>query len=169
MLTKAVVLHHDSAQPFMAAATIVETIWKLKIELLPHPPYSSDFIPPDYQFSEHSQMCYMDADLQCTCGFVHNLIHSSQVASGSSWIKVTNVWRIYGIVKKWWYICSCLPSVEQTKTVNFPHIFNSPHIIRMDKSRRLGWVGHVACMRYMRTAKFLSRNLKGRNRLADLH
>jgi len=36
MLTNGVVLHHDNARTHTAAAT-VETILKLKFELLPHP------------------------------------------------------------------------------------------------------------------------------------
>jgi len=43
----------------------------------------------------------MDADLQmmkrsrteCIHGFTYDQEHSLQMASGSSWIKVTNVWK----------------------------------------------------------------------------
>jgi histone-lysine N-methyltransferase SETMAR len=47
MLSKAVLLHHDNARPYAAAATI-ETIQKLNFELLPHPPYSPDMARSDY-------------------------------------------------------------------------------------------------------------------------
>jgi hypothetical protein len=31
-----------------------------------------------------------------------------------------------------------------------PNLYASPHIIRVIKSRRMRWVEHVVCMRYMR-------------------
>jgi histone-lysine N-methyltransferase SETMAR len=46
LLSKTVLLHHDSAQPH-AAATI-ETIQKLNFKLFPHPPYSPDLASSDY-------------------------------------------------------------------------------------------------------------------------
>jgi len=47
MLTDGVVLHRDNARPHTAAAT-VETIRKLKFELLPHPAHCTDLAPSDY-------------------------------------------------------------------------------------------------------------------------
>jgi histone-lysine N-methyltransferase SETMAR len=79
MLTNGAVLHHDNAGPHTTAAAI-GTIQKLKLELFPHPAYSPDLIPSDYQFLDCSKMHYVDADLQimkrsrtqCICGFAHN-------------------------------------------------------------------------------------------------
>jgi hypothetical protein len=46
LLSKIVLLHHDSAFPHFAAATI-ETIPNLKFEVQPHPSYSLDLAPCD--------------------------------------------------------------------------------------------------------------------------
>jgi hypothetical protein len=51
MLTTGVVLHHDNTRPHTAAAT-VETIQKLKLELLPHPSFSPNLAPCDYHILE---------------------------------------------------------------------------------------------------------------------
>jgi hypothetical protein len=32
------------------------------------------------------------------------------------------------------------------------NLYSSPGVIRMMKSRRMGWVGHVACMEVIRNA-----------------
>jgi [histone H3]-lysine36 N-dimethyltransferase SETMAR len=47
VLSKGVLLLHDNARPHTAAHT-VETIQKLKFEVLDHPPYSPDLAPSDY-------------------------------------------------------------------------------------------------------------------------
>lgn len=47
LLSKGVVLLHDNARPHTAAHT-VETLQKLKFEVLAHPPYSPDLAPSDY-------------------------------------------------------------------------------------------------------------------------
>jgi histone-lysine N-methyltransferase SETMAR len=47
MLINGVVLHRDSAQPYTTAVTI-ETIQKLKFELIPHPEYGPYLTPSDY-------------------------------------------------------------------------------------------------------------------------
>jgi hypothetical protein len=47
MLIKGVVLHYDNIQRYRAAATI-ETMKKLKSQLLPHPGHSLDLSPSDY-------------------------------------------------------------------------------------------------------------------------
>lgn len=46
-LSEGVVLLHDNARPHTAALT-VETLQKLKFEVLAHPPYSPDLAPSDY-------------------------------------------------------------------------------------------------------------------------
>jgi hypothetical protein len=47
------------------------------------------------------------------------------------------------------------------------NLYASPDIIRVIKSRRMRWARNVACMGEMYT-KFLSENLKGRDRSEDL-
>ena len=47
LLSKVVVLLHDNARPHTAAHT-AEMLWKLKFEVMAHPPYSPDLVPPDY-------------------------------------------------------------------------------------------------------------------------
>jgi len=46
-LLKGIVLLHDNARPHTAAHT-VETLQKLKFQVLVHPPYSPDLVPSDY-------------------------------------------------------------------------------------------------------------------------
>jgi hypothetical protein len=100
MLTKQVVLHHDNAQPHSAAA-IIEMIPKLKFEFHSHPAYRPNLFPYDYHISGPVKMRYMNTILQMmkrsrmryTRGFMRNHKHSSQMASGSSWSEVTNMWR----------------------------------------------------------------------------
>jgi len=46
-LLKGIVLLHDNAHPHTAAHT-VETLQKLKFQVLAHPPYSPDLTPSDY-------------------------------------------------------------------------------------------------------------------------
>jgi hypothetical protein len=49
------------------------------------------------------------------------------------------------------------------------NLYTSPGIIRVIKSRRLRWAGHVACKGEMRDAtKFWSESLKGIDHLEDL-
>jgi hypothetical protein len=47
LLAQTVLLHHDSAQPHVAAATR-QTNRNLKFEVLPHPPYSSHLTLCDF-------------------------------------------------------------------------------------------------------------------------
>ena len=47
LLLKRVVLLHSNARPHTAAHT-AETLWKLKFEVMAHPPYSPDLTPSDY-------------------------------------------------------------------------------------------------------------------------
>jgi hypothetical protein len=47
-LAQTFLLHHDSAHPYFAAAT-KQTNRNLKFEILPHPPYSLDLAPCDFQ------------------------------------------------------------------------------------------------------------------------
>jgi len=46
-LSKRIVLLHDNACPHTAAHT-VETLQKLKFQILANPPYSPDLVPSDY-------------------------------------------------------------------------------------------------------------------------
>jgi hypothetical protein len=49
------------------------------------------------------------------------------------------------------------------------NLYTSRHVIRVLKSRRMRWVGHVARIGEMINAyKFWSENLKGRDQLEDL-
>jgi hypothetical protein len=49
------------------------------------------------------------------------------------------------------------------------NLYTSPNIIRMIKSRCIGWAGHIACMGKMKNEyQNLSENLKGRDHLEDL-
>ena len=48
-MSKHVVLLHDNARPLTAAHT-VETLWKLKFEVIALSPYSPDLAPSDYHF-----------------------------------------------------------------------------------------------------------------------
>jgi hypothetical protein len=48
------------------------------------------------------------------------------------------------------------------------NIFASANIIRVIKSRRTRWTGHVAGMGEMRNAKFRLENMKGRDHLEEL-
>jgi hypothetical protein len=41
------VLLHDNAHPQTAVHT-AETLWKLKLDMMAHPPYSPDLAPSDY-------------------------------------------------------------------------------------------------------------------------
>ena len=47
LLSKGVVLLHDNGRPHTATHT-ADMLWKLKFEVMGHPPYSSDFAPSDY-------------------------------------------------------------------------------------------------------------------------
>jgi hypothetical protein len=84
----------------MAAATI-EMIKKLKFKLLLHPAYSPDLVSSGYHMFNCTKVHYMDTNLQtvkrsrtwCICDFACNQKHYSQMASGSSRIKVTNMWK----------------------------------------------------------------------------
>ena len=49
LLSKRVLLLHDSARPHMAAHT-VDTLRDLKFEVLKNPPYSPDLAPSDFHF-----------------------------------------------------------------------------------------------------------------------
>lgn len=57
---KEVVLHHDNAQPHMAAV-ITEMIRKLESYLPPHAAHSPDIL--NHIVSYCTKMCYKDADL----------------------------------------------------------------------------------------------------------
>jgi hypothetical protein len=47
--------------------------------------------------------------------------------------------------------------------------YASPNVVKVIKSRRMGWAGHVALMVEMRNASnILVENLKGRDHLEDL-
>jgi hypothetical protein len=61
-------------------------------------------------------------------------------------------------------------TMEWRKTHNEqPHnLCSSPNIVRMTKSRRMGWAGHVERMWTMRNTKFWSENLKGGHLLENL-
>jgi hypothetical protein len=49
------------------------------------------------------------------------------------------------------------------------NLYISPNIIRIIKSRRVRWVGHVSCMGATRNAhKIFVRNLKGKDHSEDL-
>jgi histone-lysine N-methyltransferase SETMAR len=50
-MSKTVLLHHDSARPHVAAATI-ETICHLKFKVLPHPPYSPNLTLCDFHATD---------------------------------------------------------------------------------------------------------------------
>jgi hypothetical protein len=47
-------------------------------------------------------------------------------------------------------------------------LFSSPNIIKVIISRRIRWVGHVACLGEMRNAKFFLQNLKGKYHFEQL-
>ena len=69
---KRVALLQDNARPHTAKTTM-ETLWKLKWNLLTHPPYSPDLAPSDfYLFSEGSNKTCK------ACGFADNdaVIHT---------------------------------------------------------------------------------------------
>jgi hypothetical protein len=49
------------------------------------------------------------------------------------------------------------------------NLYSSPNIIRVIKSRRMRWVGHVACMGYLTNAyRILVRRLKGEDHSENL-
>ena len=65
LLSKGVVLLHDSARPHTAAHT-AETLRKLKFEVMAHPPYSPDLSPSDYHLfgplKEALRGCWFTSD-----------------------------------------------------------------------------------------------------------
>jgi hypothetical protein len=63
-------------------------------------------------------MHYVDTDfhmmrlrMRCICDFVHNLKHSSQMASGSSWTDITMCGEVRGLGQKvtaYLFLCICV-------------------------------------------------------------
>ena len=51
-----VLLFYDNAQPHTAHATVAKTKG-LYYEYLPHPPYSPDFVPSDFQVAVQEWLC----------------------------------------------------------------------------------------------------------------
>jgi hypothetical protein len=49
------------------------------------------------------------------------------------------------------------------------NFYASPNIIRVTKSRKMRWAGHVAEIGEKRQTKFSWENLKGRDHFKDLH
>ena len=49
---KGVILLHDNAKPHISKVTQAK-LKELKFEVLPHPPYSPDLVPTDFQFFKH--------------------------------------------------------------------------------------------------------------------
>jgi hypothetical protein len=78
----------------MARATI-ETIWKLKLELLSYPSYSPDLTPSDYHIFELLRVSlhgcqFANDEVKDT---MHNCKHFSQRTAGRSLTEVKYVWR----------------------------------------------------------------------------
>jgi hypothetical protein len=58
---------------------------------------------------------------------------------------------------------------EVLHSKNLQNLYSLQNMIRVIKSRRMGWVKHAACLKDMRTGNTSSVvNLKGRHRLAGL-
>jgi len=107
MLTSEVVLHHDNSWPQMAAAT-TETIQKLKSKLLPTQ-HTVQILPHLITIFLTAKRCIMwmpscnwwkDQGCGAHVALHTNQKHSLQMASGSSWTKVTNAWRSKEIMLK---------------------------------------------------------------------
>ncbi len=52
---KKVLFHQDNAKPHVSVSTGL-TLYELKWNLLPHPPYNSDIAPLDFYLFSHQQL-----------------------------------------------------------------------------------------------------------------
>jgi histone-lysine N-methyltransferase SETMAR len=120
MLTNGVVMHHDNARPHIAVAT-VETIRKLKSELLLYSVYSPDLILSDYHICgplENALRGRRFADGEKVKDAVHTCLRSQPKTFFADGI-TKYVDRSNGRVKELWikskkrqHICSCAPFCE---------------------------------------------------------